>query len=196
MNSAWLKGQMFGMPRWAWFLLLGGGIAAGLYWRSKSLAAEAEAEAEPTEDELAAMDEAAYALDASQDPSLAGMGYYPETGGGYYPWQTDSTDQVTRDLITALLGGRSEDQRRTDRELDRIRRELARIRRRPKRPTGGGRGRPNKGGKRRPKAGGPAQGGPRRRRQQARRHQPTGGGPPQVGPYRRLTNRRPSPHRQ
>src|SRR4051812_43131555 len=83
-----LRGDMFGMPRWVWLTLLAGGVGVGLYWRAHNAQTAAEGDT-GTDPGTETTDGGTAVYDPSQDPALPGQGQYSDSGsgGGFYPYQ-------------------------------------------------------------------------------------------------------------
>lgn len=107
--ASWMKGDMFGMPRWAWFGLLAGGLALGLYLRARSAAQEAAIEEEAAGGELdaplALSPEADFSNAAAMTPGLAGVGVLGPPGGMVHPVTTPIIPEALTDLLGVLGGG-------------------------------------------------------------------------------------------
>lgn len=173
---------MFGMPRWLWFVMLGVGIAGGLYFRHRAAQNAAAATDSSSTDGQDSGSDSYY--DPSADPSLAGQGVYPDSGGGggsYYPG-SNSDEQVTRDLFTGFFRQLTRLERQEAQRLRGIERGIRRGARRPH-PHPQGSPPPHKpehGHHRKPHPG----------------QKVTGGGPPRVGPHAHMPVRTRPAHRQ
>jgi len=92
--NPWLKAKTFGMPRWAFIVLLAGGVAVGLYLRSRrSTAGEQPPPVNPSLDEFQDVG----------DPGLAGVGVVSPPGG-VYPVTTPILPEGLTDLFGSLSG--------------------------------------------------------------------------------------------
>lgn len=100
-----LKGKIFGLPRWAFFILLALGVAVGLYLRRRSIADAGDQEGSDASAPMAE-DPSAYADTlggADGEAGLAGVGV-ASPPGGVYPVTTPIIPEGLTDVITDLTG--------------------------------------------------------------------------------------------
>lgn len=99
--GSFLRGKMFGMPRWAWFALLAGGVAFGLYLRSQRQAEEAMMD--DGSDELALpVDDTLDSWMAEDPGGLAGYGIAGPAGGSVVPVTTPILPEGLGEVIDSL----------------------------------------------------------------------------------------------
>lgn len=98
-----LKGKIFGMPRWLFFVLLMFGLAIGLYLRSRA-AGGGEGEATPAEDYSADTGDPVGEL-AANEPGLAGAAVFAPSPGNVFPVSTPYIPEGFTDVIGTLTGG-------------------------------------------------------------------------------------------
>jgi hypothetical protein len=93
MNPDWLKAKTFGMPRWTFLVLLAGGVAVGLYLRSRrsTVGEQTPPVAQPALDEFQDV----------ADPGLAGVGV-ASPPGGVYPVSQPILPEGFTDVVASL----------------------------------------------------------------------------------------------
>jgi len=97
-----LKGNIFGMPRWLFFILLAVGLAIGIYLRRRSTAAgDAELEAEDYGGDYG---EPVGTL-PTDDPGLAGAGIVTQPAAGVIPVTTPYIPEGLTEIVGTLTGG-------------------------------------------------------------------------------------------
>lgn len=93
----WLKVKTAGLPRWAWIALLGGGLAVGLYLRSRSTE---ETEPEEAEEEVPEGSLSAYE-GTDTGAGLAAAGLVGPAAGSVTPVEAPFVPQGIVDIIGA-----------------------------------------------------------------------------------------------
>lgn len=93
----WLKSKTAGLPRWAWIALLGGGLAVGLYLRSRSTE-----EAEPEEEETYEVPEGSLSAYEGTDAGagLAAAGLVGPAAGSVIPVEAPYIPEGLVDILS------------------------------------------------------------------------------------------------
>jgi len=79
-----LTKKMFGLPRWAWLIILAAAIGVGLYLRHKHAQEEAEQEAQPSEEAPVGVTAVESVPLGMANEGEGGSYFYGAGGGGYY----------------------------------------------------------------------------------------------------------------